>query len=425
MKHTRRSYDTKIKVLARLDEVPDNYKKQINRSLIWKWKNEPADKYFGSEIAAGETEMLQDFVMNKKVQKVICAYFRLILTLTDIVSCIRGINKILYSEKERIVDVIQKVKATIPVKKAVKIFKISRSTYQSWLIDVKAQCFESYFQSCTRVYPNQLTKREVSEMEKLLTDKKNEFWPVNSIAYYALRKKIVIASRQTWYKYVKLLKIKRPIIKKKIKHTGIRADAPNKIWHADITIVKTLDNCKHYIYTIIDNYSRYILSWSIEKKVSGKILKKLLIESWNIAHKTGKKLQVDLIVDGGSENHNQYVDNFIKGDNINIRKLTAQIDICYSNSMVEAFNKVLKYQYLFPKTMANGKILKRLACQAFSDYMYYRPHGSLLGLTPYEAHHGKAIDKNRYSELFIKAKQERIEYNRQNTCNSCLEILNG
>ena len=70
--------------------------------------------------------------------------------------------------------------------------------------------------------------------------------------------------------------------KKKFKQKrkiDIRASKPNQIWHTDITIVKTLDGVKHYIYLVIDNFSRKILAYSIERKVSGLITVKTIEEA--------------------------------------------------------------------------------------------------------------------------------------------------
>lgn len=55
----------------------------------------------------------------------------------------------------------------------------------------------------------------------------------------------------------------------------------------------------------------------------------------------------------GPENNNIYIDNFISQSEINIQKLFALRDIDYSNSMVEAINKIVKYQYLLPKYPQN------------------------------------------------------------------------
>jgi putative transposase len=58
------------------------------------------------------------------------------------------------------------------------------------------------------------------------------------------------------------------------------------------------------------------------------------------------KPAIDLITDGGSENKGE-VDVFVNDVNTNLRKWIAQTDIVQSNSMVEAVNKRMKYDFLF------------------------------------------------------------------------------
>lgn len=66
-----------------------------------------------------------------------------------------------------------------------------------------------------------------------------------------------------------------------------------------------------------------------------------MFENYNV---NGLKQDIDFIVDGGSENKAE-VDSLIQNSNIN--KIIAQKDIVFSNSMVEAVNKRIKYDFLF------------------------------------------------------------------------------
>ena len=62
--------------------------------------------------------------------------------------------------------------------------------------------------------------------------------------------------------------------------------------------------------------------------------------------------------------------------------LVALKDIDFSNSMIEAANKTLKYYYIFPKNIANRAKLKSLLPGIIEDYNNIRPHGQLNHLTP-------------------------------------------
>jgi len=201
----------------------------------------------------------------------------------------------------------------------------------------------------------------------------------------------------------------------------IRANAPNRIWHTDITVVKALNNKKYYVYFVIDNFSRKILSYAVRETVSGLVTKGVLEEAYQKANSITNNLNVTLIVDGGPENNNIVIDHFISQSEINIQKLVALRDINYSNSMIERVNRVFKYRYLFPKNPRDLKHLKRILRHFIDDYNNRRPHGQLEGLTPDQAWIGLKPFKKERMKILTEARENRLAYNRGNKCIKCLK----
>jgi putative transposase len=236
-------------------------------------------------------------------------------------------------------------------------------------------------------------------MTKMLNDNQYKAWPIISIAWLAIRKGILSAAPQTWYKYVKILGITRAKSKsrRKKRDIGIRASKPNQIWHADLTIFRPLDNVKAYIYFIIDNYSRYILAWKVSLKYSASIVFENLKKAYFSAIQTSMQIKkpiphVDLIVDGGSENNNRVIEDFLALPEITVKKIIAQKDIIFSNSMIEAVNKLVKYRHLY---LHDFDALQKHLHSFILIYNNERPHCSINGLTPLEAYKGKSMDKNK------------------------------
>ena len=60
---------------------------------------------------------------------------------------------------------------------------------------------------------------------------------------------------------------------------------------------------------------------------------------------------------------------------------TALVDVLYSNSLIEAHNKILKYNYLYKMTIPDGAALQKVIPGIIDDFNN-RPHISLDGLTP-------------------------------------------
>jgi len=107
-------------------------------------------------------------------------------------------------------------------------------------------------------------------MKDLLTDKELEHWPISSVAHYARRNGLMYASNSTWYKYARILGLRKKAKQfrhKRKKKKGIKAAAPNSIWHADVTYFR-VGNEMHYIYLVVDNYSRKILSHLVSNRLN-------------------------------------------------------------------------------------------------------------------------------------------------------------
>jgi hypothetical protein len=114
------------------------------------------------------------------------------------------------------------------------------------------------------------------------------------------------------------------------------------------------------------------------------------------------------------------VDIYLSDPDIKIRKLIALKDIRYSNSPIEAANKILKYQELHLINIPNLTALIAALDKWIPVFNNERPNrkGGYL-LTPYEIYNGKTIDKNEINSRYLIAKTERITQNRKAVCELC------
>lgn len=142
-----------------------------------------------------------------------------------------------------------------------------------------------------------------------------------------------------------------------------------------------------------------------------------MLEQAYLKHKN--KEPITFVTDGGVENVNSTVQEFLITTNQDIKHLIAQKDIPFSNSKIEAFNKIIKHQFLLPQNLANKKQLETALVRNVLTYNTMRPQLSLQGNTPIETFSGKPITLNTYKTHFHKHKTLRIAKNQQNKCNSC------
>lgn len=71
--------------------------------------------------------------------------------------------------------------------------------------------------------------------------------------------------------------------------------------------------------------------------------------------------------------------------------MIAQKDIQFSNSKIEAFNKIIKNQFLLPQNIQNFKQLYTALHNDVFIYNYKRPQFGLAGNTPQETYNGTNI----------------------------------
>ncbi len=425
IKSKRRSIHTGLKILVKQNAVPEHLLEQLNPSQIWRYKNEPEHKYHGYELFdyATKSEQLlhqySNFVFDRKV---INGFLRLSIIIRNAFSNVKLFNKTLFNNRSKIVDVIDRMHKKVSMKNISKVIGLSYQTLLNWVIEQRAKCAESPINVCKKYKPSQLTSKEVRIIKSLLVNPQYKHWPVRSLYYHALHNNILNMCLSTFYKYAQLLGIKRlkPVCKK-IYGVSIRASRPNEYWHADVMKFKTHDNIINYIYVVTDNFSKKIVSIIAADKLSAAIRKNtfhsaaLHALSINNSHK-----QVNLIVDGGSENVNKTVDEFVNSfDSIKVKRLIALKQVSFSNSIAEAVNKIIRNNYLNHFNILNLNQLQQKLLFIADDYNNKRPHGALLGLTPEQAYRNVTVNSNLFSERIKNTRMERKLINHKDICNKC------
>jgi putative transposase len=114
-----------------------------------------------------------------------------------------------------------------------------------------------------------------------------------------------------------------------------------------VTQIKSKEGIVHYLHLLIDNYSRKILSWHMDTRLRAK--NSLFVTKKAIRQMADKKKSAMLITDGGSEFDNVLMRTALAGTGLELK--IAGKDVEFSNSMIEAVNKSLKYRHIFPREL--------------------------------------------------------------------------
>jgi putative transposase len=421
---SRISWDSNVKHYIRkglYNNLPIAIKSQIPKTNKHRWERERDDKYVGSEVATfikKELELIKRTGESRNAKKVVEGYFKLPDAYHEIISTVKGVKHQLALQKEKMVNAIEMVKDLVPVETALRVFNISRATYHNYKTLVINKCDSSYFLRCVKHYPHQLLKKEILQIKKYMENDDHTYWSKSSIYLLALRNADISICLTTWYKYTKLLgyTASRHLQLKKI-YSSLTSFRPNEIWCADVTILKTADDKKHYMHFLMDHYSKMVLGYSVENSSSPKAIKNLLKDAY-LKHKNNEP--ITFVTDGGVENINTTVQEFLNTTDQDIKHLIAQKDIPFSNSKIEAFNKIIKHQFLLPRNLENREQVIHALAEDVPTYNTIRPQYSLQANTPEETFSGKRLDINHYKAHFANQRTLGVTQNQEKRCNGCI-----
>lgn len=147
---TRQSWDTNVKHYFRLGlegSLPDALRKNVPSSNISRWKKEPEHKYLGCEVSEfikKDIELIKRFNQSQRIKKITKCYFKLCDVLHHCILSSQNLKLDLKAHKETIVNTIESVRDHVPVGDALKVFNISRATYQNYKSMVLHKCEASY-----------------------------------------------------------------------------------------------------------------------------------------------------------------------------------------------------------------------------------------------------------------------------------------
>ena len=120
-------------------------------------------------------------------------------------------------------------------------------------------------------------------------------------------------------------------------------------------------------------------------------------------------------MDSGSENLNGRVDSLF--DTSALQPVVAQIDIAYSNSMIEAWFRALKHNCLFLHQLSDFVTGKRLVTFYVGEHNTTIAHSAFDGETPDEIYFGTGGHvAQELATRRLKARRSRIERNRSVAC---------
>lgn len=424
----KNKYDTSVVFLYSIGKehlLPAEFRRKIPHSTIYNWRKFNYGEYLGNEFrlffdqAFSSAELNYRYhALKKQMMSLARSWVALSHIMLPIVKSLQGDKQ----SQNSILSAVNYMKGHLGFDRTLKLMGLSKTLYYQWTTEARFECFDSYTQLCVKRHPQQLEIEEIQKIKALLTNPETDHWPIASVAGDALRKRELVCSLYSWYKYAKLWGIYRKLVKKKRKTKGLIATMPNEYLHVDTTFYELIDNKKISISFVMDNYSKMILGWHVSEKNNFALVKNSLRKAIKVILTHPDQESSVLVADGGKENHNKEVDDFIaRLSKHKITKVRALKDIQFSNSPVEAVHRTMKGRYLKRRKFESIAALNKFLKWAVNDYNVVRPHYKHRPRTPQEVYFSIALDfdiRKRVKEAIKK----RVKANK---CSKCIQCSGG
>ena len=293
------------------------------------------------------------------------------------------------SEKMEIIRLVEE--SELGVKRTLKELGVSRSTFYDWYCRYREKGYEglSAVFPTRRGYWNRIPEEEredvvniALEMPELsprelawhITD--NEGWYISESSVYRILKSRGLITSPTHI-------VLKAADEFKDKTTGI-----NQMWQTDFTYMKIIGWGWYYLTTILDDYSRYIVTWELCTSMRSEDVERIIDEALDI---TGLSInnRPRLLSDNGS----CYISNDLKTfmDDRGMTHVRGKPLHPQTQGKIERYHRSMKNiikleNYYFPEEL-NRQL------EIFVDYYNnQRYHESLNNLAPADVYFGRGKD---------------------------------
>ncbi len=350
---------------------------------------------------------------NQRLTAVLRVLFVLLRTLAPDLSRLR----VPAFGKARLLRAIERTRSVLGVQRVLALLGLSAARLHAWR-NAAMVCQLADQSSCPNSSSQQLTPTEVATIGALVTSADYRHIPTSRLAVLAQRMGAVFASPTTWLRLVAQRGWRRPRLRvhPAQPRVGIRATRSNEIWHIDTTLIRLLDHSRVYLHAVIDNFSRRILAWRLLDRFDPASTVAVLIEAGQEVH--GSDLIPTVLADAGVENKNGSVDALIASGLL--KRVLAQTEIRFSNSMIEAWWRCLKHQWLYLHHLDSMAKVRSLVAFYVAEHNSRLPHSAFRGQTPDEMYFGTgAAVPDELDESRRAARAARVAANRARRCAVC------
>ena len=182
---------------------------------------------------------------------------------------------------------------------------------------------------------------------------------------------------------------------------------PSQLTAAEVATVKDMVLAPEYRHMPLRTLSLYA-------QRIGKVFTSVLVPA-------EQRPAITVMADSGVENVNAAVDAILLTERLH--RVLAQVEVTESNSMIEAWWRSLKHQWLYLNSLDTIEHLRSLVAFFVEEHNTKMPHAAFRGHTPDEVYFGTAPNlPTELADSRNKARGARLASNRNASCGRCTTV---
>jgi hypothetical protein len=320
-------------------------------------------------------------------------------------------------EPEEKLEIIQLARYSgLGFENTLSLFGLKPFRVWQWIRNIEQKGFDGLIDRPP--LPKTLPSKHLAEEEGLILQKANLYTHLNhrKLTHQLFRDEGLFVSESLVYHVLKEHNLIRPKPMLKIEAAGSwknQPQAPNEIWHIDISYIPCGLNDKGktifwYLIVVLDGFSRYVVCWDLFPDMAKERVFQVVDQALFIAQIPEDKRPM-FLSDNGKQFRARKAREFFQ-DLLNLKQIFTMSHHPETNGKLERLFESAKYEALYHNDYASAQEARKILLEFFDYYNNRRLHQSLEYRTPQEAYCGLNKD---YAQRRQIAKINKLNQRRQ------------
>ncbi len=273
-------------------------------------------------------------------------------------------------------DFIKAESPRYPITQLCKVMRVSRSAYYDWLQRpaklITAETLNLY-RRVKKLFEKSRESLGNREMTKKL---RAEGFTVGRYRVRSVMNKLGLKVTQRVAYKVTTKRKHSDAVADNLLNQNFNPIAPDQVWAGDVTYLKTGEGWM-YLAIVMDLYSRRIVGWHVDKRMTTDLVSKVLTKANNL-----RQPSEGLVFhsERGSQYTSKRYRTLLQG--LGIRASMGDVGACWDNAVVERFFGSLKHDWLFKVHQPTREHMEKDVSAYMRYYNLERLHSANNDMSP-------------------------------------------